>query len=174
MAFDPALRPSASEYAPFYHGYISSLPDGSILETLERQTGETMALITRIPEARGTHRYAEGKWSIKEVLLHVIDAERIFAMRALCFARGEDKMLPGFDENAYVPMSDANARSLLSLSTEYAAVRSASMQLWRNLPEAAWSRTGNANGKTISVRALAWIMAGHDAHHTRILQERYL
>lgn len=166
-------RPAASEYAPFYANYIAQVADGDLLATLERQTGATSAYITSLPDARRTHRYAEGKWSIAETLLHVVDSERVFAYRLLRVARGDTTDLPGFDQDAYVPASRADTRTLLSLAAEYTAVRSATMQLVRHLGDDVWDRHGRANGFGVSARALAWIIAGHEAHHLRILAERY-
>lgn len=169
----PLRRPSAEEFAPFYASYIAQVPDGDVVATLERQMGGTAAYITSRPEARRTHRYEAGKWSVAETLLHVIDSERVFAYRLLRIARGDTTELPGFDQDAWVPVSQADARALLSLQAEYVAVRSATLQLVRNLPVDAWGRLGRANGHGVSARALAWIIAGHEAHHLRILRERY-
>jgi hypothetical protein len=174
MPLDLTLRPSPSEYNPWYAGYITGVPDGSILSTLEAQTGETLQLLSSIAEAKGGHRYAPGKWSIKETVLHVIDAERVFSMRALCIGRGETKALPGFEQDDYVVTSEAAQRTMLSLLTEYTAVRSSTMQLLRNLPEAAWSRSGIASEKPVSFRAIVYIIAGHERHHVKVLRERYL
>lgn len=166
-------RPDPSEFAPFYANYIAQVPDGDLVATLERQTGETAAYITGMPDARRTHRYEAGKWSIAETLLHVIDSERVFSYRLLRIARGDTTDLPGFDQDAYVPASHADARTLLSLQAEFVAVRSSTLQLIRNLGADAWDRHGRANGYGVSARALAWICAGHEAHHVRILKERY-
>ncbi len=166
-------RPDPSEFAPFYANYIAQVTDGDLVATLERQTGETSAFITSMPDARRTYRYAEGKWSIAETLLHVIDSERVFAYRMLRIARGDTTDLPGFDQDAYVPASKADQRSLLSLQAEFTAVRSSTLQLIRNLGDDVWDRHGRANGYGVSARALAWICAGHEAHHLRILRERY-
>lgn len=166
-------RPSAEEFAPFYASYIAQVPDGDVLATLERQMGETAAYITSRPDARRTHRYAAGKWSLAETLLHVIDSERVFGYRLLRIGRGDTTELAGFDQDAWIPTSQADARSLLSLQAEFIAVRAATLQLTRNLPTEAWGRLGRANGHGVSARALAWIIAGHEAHHLRILRERY-
>lgn len=166
-------RPDPAEYAPFYASYIAQVPDGDLLATLERQTGEMSAYITSVPEARKTYRYAEGKWSIAESLLHVIDAERVFSYRMLRIARGDITELPGFDQDAYVPASRADERTLLSLQAEYTGVRSSTLQLIRHLPADVWDRMGRASGNGISARALAWICAGHEANHLRLLRERY-
>ncbi|HYE58379.1 MAG TPA: DinB family protein, partial [Rhodothermales bacterium] len=140
---------------------------------LERQATELDALLRSLDEERARHRYAPGKWSVKEVLGHVTDAERIFAYRLLCIARGDQTSFPGFDENAYVPNSGADDRSMDDLLDEFAAVRRATLALLRGLPDAAMTRIGTANGQLVSVRALPFILAGHAQHHLNVLRERY-
>jgi hypothetical protein len=169
-----SVRPGADEFAPYYARYIDAVPDGDVLDTLERQLEEMVALLDGFGEARAGHRYAEGKWSVKEVCGHIVDAERIFAYRALCVARGETKSLPGFDENAYVAGAGFDARTLNSLLGELTAVRRATLTLFRHLDASALSRRGTANDTPITPRALAWILAGHERHHQRILRDRYL
>ena len=168
-----ATRPAPDEYAPFYARYVAAVPDGDVLETLDRQLEEMVTLLEGFGEARAGHRYAEGKWSVKQVLGHVIDTERIFAYRALCAARGEAAALPGFDENAYVAQADFDARTLGSLLGELTAVRRATLSLFRNLGEDALLRRVTANGVPVSVRALAWMLAGHERHHLVLFRERY-
>lgn len=171
----PAIpRPSADEFAPYYGRYINAVPDGDVLALLERQIGETLALLRTIPEARGSHRYAPGKWSIKEVLGHMADTERVFAYRALRFARGDRTPLPGFEQNDWVPFSNADARPLGELAEELRLVRGATVALFRGLDDAALARRGTASGVEFTTRALAWIIAGHERHHLRVLGERYL
>ena len=167
-------RPAASEYASFYHGYIASVPDGDILAIMRASGDEVRLAGASIDESRGGHRYADGKWTVREVLGHMIDAERIFAYRALRIARGDATPLPGFDENAYVRTGGSDARTVASLVQEQATVRDASVQLFTSFPDEAWIRHGTASGADISVRALAYILAGHGVHHLRILRERYL
>jgi hypothetical protein len=166
-------RPDASEYAPFYHGYITSVPDGDVVELLRSGGAELLEALGRIPEERGGHRYAPEKWTIREVIGHLIDAERIFGYRALRFARGDQTPVPGFDENVYVTTAGSDARTISSLVDELAVVRESSALLFESLPAEAWLRTGIANGQPISVRALAYVTAGHPRHHLRILRERY-
>ncbi len=173
MATTPLPRPADDEFAPFYAGYVARVPDGEILRFLETQLREVRSLLSTVPEGRGIHRYADGKWSIKEVIGHVCDAERIFAYRALRFARADATDLPGFDENAYVPAGAFDRRTMASLVDEVVQVRDATMSLVRTLDAEAGARRGTANGKSITVRALVWIMAGHMAHHTAVLRERY-
>lgn len=167
-------RPAATEFSPYYAKYIERVPDGDLLEALARQHEETAALVRAVPEARGDHRYAEGKWSIREVLGHVADTERVMAYRALRVARGDTTPLPGFDENLYVANAGFAARSLASLVDDLRIVRDASLALLRPLSEAELARGGTANGAPITARALAWIIAGHERHHVAILRERYL
>jgi uncharacterized damage-inducible protein DinB len=167
-------RPDATEYAPFYGNYIGKVPDGDLLKILEQQRREMQALLARIPEAKALHRYAPGKWSIKEVVGHIMDAERVFCYRALRFARADTKPLQGFDENAWVPAGKFDARSLADLAAELDAVRGSTIALFRGCDADALARRGSANNQEISVRALAYIVAGHERHHMAILRERYL
>ena len=167
-------RPGADEYAPFYAGYIATLPEGDVLDLFHHQTDETLALLRPLPAARWHHRYAPDKWSVAEVLGHVCDAERILSYRALRFARGDATELQGFDENSYVPPARFDDRAPASLLAEYVAVREATISLFRGLPPGSGERRGVANGAPVSVRALLYILAGHERHHLRVLQERYL
>jgi uncharacterized damage-inducible protein DinB len=169
-----AARPDATEYAPYYGRYIELLPDAPIVATLERQAAETLALLRSIPEARGVHRYAPGKWTIKESIAHITDAERVFAYRAMRIARGDATPLASFDENAYAAANRANDRTLADLAEEQDAVRRASICLARALNDEELARRGSASGNPVSARALLWIIAGHEAHHVRLLRERYL
>jgi hypothetical protein len=173
MATSPLPRPADDEFAPFYAGYIAKVPDGEILRFLETQLREVRSLLSTIPEGRGVHRYAEGKWSIKEVIGHLCDAERIFSYRALRIARNDETPLPGFDENKYVPEGKFDARTMASLVDEVVQVRDATMSLVRTIGAEAGARRGTASGKSVSVRAIVWIIAGHMAHHVAVLRERY-
>ncbi len=166
-------RPKPDEYPSHYQRYIDRVPDGDLLAHLERQTRETRALLSPLDPERARFRYAEGKWSITEVVGHIADAERIFAYRALCFARGDATPLPGFDENAYVPAARFDRRSLADVLDEATAVRAASVALLRSLDGPDLARRGVANEKTISVGALAYVIAGHELHHLQVLRERY-
>ncbi len=168
------MRPQAGEFAPFYQGYVNQVPDGDIVQILDDQKRHTLDFLQSLPDEKWDYRYAEGKWSIRELLLHIIDAERIFAYRALRIARNDQTSLAGFDENAYVPESFAAQRSVVSLLREYAAVREATLQLYKNLDQSVWTRLGDANGKPVSVRGLAYIIAGHERHHLNVIRERYL
>lgn len=170
---DALRRLERSEYADFYAGYVEVVPDGDVRALLRAQGVELQDTLAGTPEARAGHRYAAGKWSIREVVGHLVDAERIFTYRALRIARGDLTPLPGFDENAYVITAGSDARTMRDLLAEMGAVRSASVALFDSLPEEAWTRMGTASGNPISVRALAWITVGHVSHHLRILRERY-
>jgi uncharacterized damage-inducible protein DinB len=168
-----AARPAPGEYAPYYERYVS-LVAGDVSEALERQGAETASLIGGLSEEQGDARYEAGKWSAKELVVHLIDCERIFAYRLLRVARGDRTPIEGFDQDPYVANSNAGARTLQSLAEEFAHVRAATLSLVRSLDAAAWSRRGVANENEVSARALAHIIAGHELHHVRILRERYL
>ena len=169
-----AHRPDPSEFVPYYGKYIGLVPDGSVVDSLETQIRETSALLRSVPDARASHRYAPGKWSVKEVVGHLADGERVFAYRALRFARNDGTPLPGFDENLYAANSGFDARPLGEVASEYEAVRQATLALFRGLGDEAWLRRGIASENPVSVRALAWIIAGHELHHRAVLRERYL
>jgi uncharacterized damage-inducible protein DinB len=167
-------RPNSSEYAPFYAGYVAGVPDGDLIALLEQQANETVALLGAISEEKSHHRYAPGKWTIREVLGHVIDGERVFSYRALTFARGDAGPLPSFDENAWAATSNAGRRTMAQLLAEYRAVRAATVALFRAFGEEEFARSGVASKNPVTVRALAYIVAGHERHHLKILRERYL
>jgi len=156
-------RPERDEAAPYYFTYIDKVTGGDIRVLLESQLHDTLAFLAGISEERSLHRYESGKWSIREVLNHVNDAERLFLSRAFWFARGFDGPLPSFDEKI----------SWALHVDEFKAVRASTLAFFRNLPAEAWMRRGVASGNPFSVRALAWICAGHLAHHTAVLEERY-
>jgi len=166
-------RPDTTEYAPFFHGYISGVPEGDVLTLLRTSGREIVDTLASVPEARGGFRYADGKWSIREVIGHLTDAERIFSYRALRIARGDVTPLQPFDENAYVPNAGSEARTVADLVAEFTVARESTALLFESLPADAWVRRGIVSGKEISVRAIAYIMVGHPLHHLRILRERY-
>lgn len=168
-----ATRPAPDEFAPYYGRYIDRVPDGDIVATLRDQIDVTLDALRDIPEARAGFRYAPDKWSIREVVGHLSDAERIFTYRALRIARGDETPLPGFDENAFVSRARLDDRAYAGLIDEYAAVRAASVALFDALFPEEWTRRGIASEKGVSVRALAWIAAGHEIHHLDILRSRY-
>lgn len=167
-------RPGPDECAPYFAQYLAKVPEGDLLDILEGQWEELGCLLEELDDEAADYRYAEGKWSVKELLGHLLDAERIFAYRLLCIARGEQAPLPGFDENAYVANGGFDARPLESLLEEYDLVRGSTLALLRGLDEAAFDRRGTSNKNPVSVRALAWILAGHEHHHMSVLRERYL
>ena len=173
MTTSARSRPEASEYAPFYHGYVESVPEGDVVELLRSDARELLEAIRRIPEARAGHRYGPEKWTIRQVIGHLIDAERIFTYRALRVARGDRTPLASFDENAYVRAAGSDARTLADLAREMECVREATVLLFESLPDDAWGLSGIASGREVSLRALAYITDGHARHHLRILRERY-
>jgi DinB superfamily len=174
-----SLRPQSGEYAPYYDRYISLVHSNDahsndILAAFEDQRRQTLLLLSGRPETDGDLRYAPDKWSLKEVLGHLNDTERIMSYRALRIARGDQTPIEGYEQDDYVRNSPFARRPLSDLIEDYIAVRRATISLFRNLDEAAWTRRGVANKNEVSVRALAYIIAGHELHHRRILEEKYL
>lgn len=167
-------RPNANEYNPYYETYVGKVGEGNILSVLEQQEAEMVSFYESIPADRWEYRYAEGKWTQKEVLLHIIDAERVFSYRALRVGRADTTPLPGFNQDPYVETSGANDRTPASLIAEYRAVRQATLALFKNLPDSAWAQLGTASDSPVSALALAYIIAGHEIHHSFITKERYL
>lgn len=167
-------RPEVNEYAPYYGRYIDLVQSDGVIEVLDKQHDSTMALLRSVKDDRGGHRYAPGKWTVKEVIGHVIDTERVFGYRALRFARGDTTALPGFEQDDYVRMSNADRRSMLDLASELHHVRQGTLLFFKGLDEAALARRGVASGVEMSVRALAYVIAGHERHHVEILKSRYL
>jgi hypothetical protein len=166
-------RPSADEYLAYYERYITLVPEGNLVDILTEQHRDTMRMLRSVGDERGLYAYAPGKWTIKEVIGHLSDAERIFAYRALRFARGDAQPVAGFDENAYVPAGRFNERPIGDLADEFQAIRSATVHLFRHLDEEEMARRGVANSNPISVRALGFVIAGHERHHAKLLRERY-
>ncbi len=166
--------PDRTEAAEYYFTYIDQVPPGDIRQVLGAQGAETLALYETISDERSRHRYASDKWSIREVASHVNDAERVFVHRALWFGRGFETSLPSFDQNVAIASAAADARSWRSHVDEFRAIRAATLAFFEDLPADAWSRRGMAGGNPFTVRALAFIIAGHVAHHARIVRERYL
>lgn len=167
-------RPGADEFAPFYSSYISKVPDGDLLALLREQGDTASTALAAIPEAKGGHAYAPGKWTIKEVVGHVIDAERVFSYRAMSFARQDPAALPGFDENLWIAPAKFNDRTLASLAAEVVAVRQATLALFGGFPAEAPTRRGIASNREVSVRGLGYIIHGHMTHHLAVIKERYL
>ena len=166
-------RPGPGDHPSFFQAYIDRVPEGDLLAHLERQGRAVCELLAGIGEAKGASAYAPGKWTVKRVLQHVVDGERLFCYRALCIARGETDPLPGFDENLYAANDGTQGLLLSDVVAEFAAVRVASILLFRGFDGAAWVRRGVANGQAIAVRSLPWILAGHELHHLAVLRERY-
>lgn len=174
MSATAPARPEAGEYAPYYEKYVALVPEGDIVETLERQSADTLSLLRSLSEEQGASRYEPGKWSVKEVVGHIADCERVFAYRALRFARDDRTPLSGFDQDDFARGAGFDARTLSSLVAEYESVRAATLSLLRSLTPEAWQRRGTANDNEVTVRALAHVIAGHELHHVGILRERYL
>ncbi|MEO8734541.1 MAG: DinB family protein [Flavobacteriales bacterium] len=168
------MRPIPEEYPAFYSGYVESAEGDDLLAALQHASAAMHKTVGDLPPEKQEHRYAPAKWSVKEVVQHVVDCERIFAYRALCIARGEIKDLPGFDENAYAKEARADLRELADILKEHDAVRTATIELFLGMDTQSMSRRGTANGKPVNVAALGWIIAGHAEHHLRIIRERYL
>ena len=166
-------RPQPDEYAGFFSRYIDGVPDGDIVAILESQGNATQKLLASIGEEKGSYRYAPEKWSIRQVVGHITDAERVFAYRLMAIARGEKQSLPGFEENDYVDNGNFDAHSLSELVEGFATTRRATLALVRSLDDEAWQRRGVANNNPISARAIAWVTAGHERHHLNVLRERY-
>ena len=166
--------PQRTEAAPYYFTYIDLISGDDILQTLEAQLDDTSGLLSGVSEQKSLHRYAADKWSIRQVISHVNDTERVFAFRAMWFARGLSEPLPSFDQNIASNADGADNRSLASHVQEFRKIREATLELFRNLPAEAWVRSGVASGNSVTVNALAYIIAGHVAHHAAILRERYL
>ncbi|MCK6617340.1 MAG: DinB family protein [Cyclobacteriaceae bacterium] len=165
---DPATLP------PFYQGYVANVSNMDMMDALRTTIAATDKLIRSIPETKGEYRYAPGKWSVKELLCHMLDAERIFAYRALRFARNDQTELPGFDEQAYAPHANAHSRTLSQLADEFKRLRSSTVDLFESFTPDMLVRSGMANNNLISVINLGYVIAGHEVHHRNILIERYL
>ena len=163
-----AQRPAVHEYAPYYARYVDRVPEGDVVQLLNTQLAETLALFVGIGEERAGQPAAAGKWSFKEVLGHLADTERVMSYRALRIGRGDTTPLPGFEQDDYVRTSGSNARSLQSLVDEMSVVRAATVRLLDGFPDEAWSRGGTASGFPVTVNGLAYIMAGHELHHLAI------
>jgi len=169
-----AVRPAAEEHPPYFSRYIDLVEGTDVVAALERELETTLALVAGISEEGSTYRYAPEKWSIREVIGHLADAERIFGYRALRIARGDTTPLSGFDENAFVPASAHHEVPVAELADELTHLRRSHVSMFRHLPASAWSNVGTSNGTPITARAIAFIMAGHDKHHRSILETRYV
>jgi hypothetical protein len=167
-------RPGPDDTAPYYRPYIDRVPEGDVLATLRAQRDATQAFLARIGEGRAGHRYAVGKWSIKQVVGHMIDAERVFGHRGFQFARGDASPLPSMEQDAYMAGSDFDRRTLASLARELRAVREAQLAFWEHVTEEEGARSGMAAGCSFTVRSIPYILAGHELHHLAVLRERYV
>ena len=167
-------RPNENEYASDYQGYVNQVSETDILMVLRAQMDDLDVLLERVAPEKETYRYAEGKWSIREIVGHLIDGERVFGYRAFSIARGEQQNLPGFDQDEYMLTAPYEHIELEDLLSELRLIRLGNIAMFRTLDEASWNRTGTANANQISVRAIAFIMAGHLRHHMNVLRERYL
>ncbi len=167
-------RPDTSELADYQIGYISKVPGNDVLAFLQQQLDNAVSALRGIAEEMGNHQYAPGKWTVKELVGHIIDTERVFAYRALTFSRNDANPLPGFDQDPWVQHANHAGVSLTELIDEFASVRRSTIHLFRHLDSAAWMRRGIANNNPITVHALAYLIAGHTEHHLEILQSRYL
>jgi hypothetical protein len=167
-------RPDRSEAADYYFMYIDKVGPGDIRSIIRSQQAETVSFLKGIDDEKSLYRYEPGKWSIRDIVSHISDTERVFVFRALWFGRGFDTPLPSFDQNVAAPTAKADSRAWKDLIEEFNAVRSATIALFDSLPDEAWSRRGVASGNEVTVRALAYITAGHVAHHAAVVRERYL
>ncbi|WP_123041187.1 DinB family protein [Cohnella candidum] len=168
------VRPSQDEYGGHFGNYIRLVPEGNLIDILAAQESQTFSLISSLDESQGDHRYAEGKWSLKEVIGHIPDTERVMSYRLLRISRGDETPLPGFDQDLFIQNAPFGGWSFSQLAEEYRAVRQATLSLLRGLTEDAWNRRGTASNVGMTVRALANVIAGHELHHVGIIRDKYL
>lgn len=167
-------KPDLNEYAPYYKGYVNSVPDGDLQQILEQQVKETASLLKDLSSEQAHFRYAPEKWTIKEVIGHITDTERIMGYRLLCISRGEQVMLPGYDDNVYVKKGNFNRFSIQELLEQLAIVRQNTVTLLKSLDDETLLQRGNANGTEVTVRAIAFIITGHELHHRNLIKDRYM
>ena len=168
------IRPQEGEFAPYYGQYVALVPSENLLDYFATQQENFASLLATLPESKLLYRYAEGKWSIKDVAQHVIDSERIFAYRALTIARNDPTNLPGFEENDYAVTAKADDRSGKEIAEDYNAARTATIALFKSFDDSVLARKGLANNQPVNVRTLGYVIAGHDLHHFNVVKERYL
>ena len=166
-------RPQPNEYPAFAENYVASVPGTNVLELLTKTKDVTYNLFSSMSEEKAMHAYAEGKWTLKQVLGHMIDTERTFAYRALCFSRNNIE-LPGFDQDIYVDNTDFNSRTIQSLADEYKVTRESNLYLYHSFSDEQLSRSGKASGYPVTVRGLVYMTAGHEQYHLKLIKERYL
>jgi hypothetical protein len=167
-------RPEKEEYDPYYEGYVSLVPEGNIVEIIDRQTAELREIFSAIPEEKGPYAYAEGKWTIKELLGHLIDGERMFMYRIFRISRGDETPIEGFEQDGYIENARSNSRTFADMVEEFASLRKANVIAFRHFSDEDWGRVGTANHVEITPRALAYISVGHVTHHLKIVKDRYL
>jgi hypothetical protein len=167
------VRPAPTEHAEYYARYVACVPDGDVLAHLREQVEKTRTILQGVSETRAAHRYAPSKWSIKQVVGHMLDTERLFGFRALAFARRDPSPLPSMDQDLWVEGADFDGRPLASIATEFRAARAATVQMFASFSPDALARTGIASGNSFTVRSLAYIVAGHELYHLGVLAERY-
>lgn len=167
-------RPQHGEYAPYAEGYIAKVPNGSVIEILEHLKDSTYNFFSKMTAEQADYAYAEGKWTLKQLLGHMIDTERVFSFRALCFSRGDKNSFPGFDQDEYVAASTFNSRSIQDLANEFKSLRTANIYLYSALTEEQSLMMGVASNNPVSVRALVYMTAGHELYHLDLIKERYI
>ncbi len=167
------MRPQEGDYAPYYGSYIALVKGNDVIDALEKSNVSTQAFLKTIPEAKGNFAYAEGKWSVKQVLLHLADSERVFTYRALSIGRGDTISLPGFDENIWADNSAPEKRTIADVAEEFSLARKNTIHLFKTFDKETLSRKGVANNNPVSVLALGFMIAGHEIHHMNVLKERY-
>ncbi len=167
-------HPQKDEYAAYYHTYVDKVPDGDIIKILQKQSGQIIKLLKNVSKKKSLFRYSPEKWSVREIIGHIIDTERVLSYRALRFARNDQNDLPGFDENAYVRQSNYNDIKLGDLVEEFCAIRKSNVMMFKNFSDEVSLRKGRANSNPFTVRAMAYIIAGHCNHHLEIIKGRYL
>lgn len=167
-------RPTSEEYHPFYHNYIQRVPEGDFLPVFQEESKKSEALLASLGEGQWAYSYATGKWTVKEMIVHLMDSERVFCYRALRIARADQTPLPGFEQDDYIPVCEANDRKGTHILEEWRALRNSTLAFLRHLSPAMLERWGTASGSRVSVRALGYMTLGHELHHRRILEERYI
>jgi uncharacterized damage-inducible protein DinB len=168
-------KPHSGDIAEFYQKYIDLVPQtNDLLDELYQQHLDTVDLVTSLDDETLQFAYAPGKWTIQDILMHLMDCERIFCFRALAIARNDQTPLPGFDENSYAKNTNANSRRILDIVREFSVLRSSTIELFRSFDATQLARIGNANGKAVKASALAWVICGHEIHHRNIIEERYI